>query len=422
MKRENSSSNYLIAKVCIFLCFGLTKITFGQDISRVRETIKTLASPEFHGRGYIQKGDSIAANYINQKFIDLGINYLGENGYQYFQLNINTFPFEAKLKLGSKNLITGKDYIPAPNCGTIKGKYKIIFLDSNLLTSKYLINKISSKTAIFLDEAEQKLVKQNPEIAKILSKAGLKIESKTKLTASLSQTVSNQPTIYIQKNVIDKKSKALTIDIQNKFIENYTSQNLIYSIKGNLKPDSFLVLSAHYDHLGRIGPKVYFPGANDNASGIAMLLELANYYKNNPPKYTIIVIAFGAEEVGLIGSEYFVNHPLIPLDKIKFLLNMDLVGTGDDGVQIVNSTIFTQQFNILKSINDSSKFFQTIKTRGKAANSDHYHFSEKGVPAFFVYTLGGIKAYHDIDDTSEKLPLTKFSELFQLTTKFLDSF
>ena len=85
-------------------------------------------------------------------------------------------------------------------------------------------------------------------------------------------------------------------------------------------------------------------------------------------------------------------------------------------------------FRDLRSVNGPIYFEPSfiivlvIKTRGKAANSDHYHFSENGVPAFFIYTLGGIKAYHDIDDTYEKLPLTKFSELFQLITKFLDSF
>ncbi|MBY0425016.1 MAG: M20/M25/M40 family metallo-hydrolase, partial [Cytophagales bacterium] len=196
----------------------------------------------------------------------------------------------------------------------------------------------------------------------------------------------------------------------------------VYKIDGTHQPDSFLVITAHYDHLGRMGPSVYFPGANDNASGIAFLLEMADYFKNNPPKYTVVFIAFAAEEIGLLGSEYFVNHPLIPLENIKFLVNLDLVGTGDDGIQVVNSTIFTKEFAQLKSINDQENYFQTVKTRGKAANSDHYHFSEKGVPSFFIYALGGITAYHDINDTYEKLPLTKFKELFQLTLKFLNSF
>lgn len=77
-------------------------------------------------------------------------------------------------------------------------------------------------------------------------------------------------------------------------------------IQGTRKPDSMIVLTAHYDHLGGLGNATYFPGANDNASGISMLLSLARYYSNidHRPEYTMVFIAFGGEEVGLIGSQF----------------------------------------------------------------------------------------------------------------------
>ena len=89
-----------------------------------------------------------------------------------------------------------------------------------------------------------------------------------------------------------------------------------------------------------MGKDVYFPGANDNASGVAMLLNLANYYskKENQPKCSIAFIAFAGEEAGLLGSKYFSEHPLIPLNKMKFLVNLDLLGTGDEGMMVVNAT------------------------------------------------------------------------------------
>lgn len=96
------------------------------------------------------------------------------------------------------------------------------------------------------------------------------------------------------------------------------------------------------------------------------------------------------------------------------------MGTGDEGITVVNGAVFKKDFDALKEINNANNLLKDVKIRGKAANSDHYHFSEKGVKAFFIYTMGGIKAYHDVYDKAETLPLTKFEELFQLITRFAD--
>jgi Zn-dependent M28 family amino/carboxypeptidase len=119
-----------------------------------------------------------------------------------------------------------------------------------------------------------------------------------------------------------------------------------------------------------------------------------------------------------MGSKYYTENPLVPLENIRFLTNLDLVGTGDDGITVVNASIHPIEFSKLKNINDAGKLFVNVKSRGKAANSDHYFFTEKGVPAFFIYTLGGIKAYHDIFDVSSTLPYTEFNDLFELIIKF----
>jgi aminopeptidase YwaD len=211
----------------------------------------------------------------------------------------------------------------------------------------------------------------------------------------------------------------LDIDIKSVFFDSLRTQNIIGFVPGTEIPDSFMVFSAHYDHLGGIGDSCYFPGANDNASGIAMLLNLANYYQKNPAKYTMVFIAFGAEEVGLLGSKYFVENPLFPLEKIKILVNMDMMGTGEEGIQVVNATLFETEYNLLKKINEDHKYLANIKSRGKSANSDHHWFTEKGVPAFFIYTLGGVAHYHDIYDRAETLPLTEFEDIFKLLIGFV---
>ena len=95
-----------------------------------------------------------------------------------------------------------------------------------------------------------------------------------------------------------------------------------------------------------------------------------------------------------------------------------MVGTGESGITVVNATQHPKEFAALQKINDAQKYLIKINSRGKAANSDHHFFSEKGVPAFFIYTQGGISAYHDILDKSNTLPLTEFSDLFKLFVAF----
>ncbi|TAL58695.1 MAG: M20/M25/M40 family metallo-hydrolase [Bacteroidetes bacterium] len=220
------------------------------------------------------------------------------------------------------------------------------------------------------------------------------------------------------KNVVSLNDEYIEISLSNKYIENYTSRNILGYIKGTQYTDSFIVFSAHYDHLGRMGKDIYFPGANDNASGCAMLLNLAKHYSQHPPEYSIVFMAFGAEEVGLLGSKHYVENPLFPLKQIKFLVNMDIMGTGEEGIKVVNATEHKKEFDALVKINEEKKLLPGIQPRGKAKNSDHYFFEEAGVKTFFIYTLGGIKAYHDIYDKPETLPLTEFEDILKLLTDF----
>ena len=169
-----------------------------------------------------------------------------------------------------------------------------------------------------------------------------------------------------------------------------------------------------------MGANTYFPGANDNASGVAMLLDMATYYAQSPPKKSVLLIGFGAEESGLVGSKHFVNNPTVLLEQINFVFNMDLMGTGSEGGMIVNGKVFEKHFEQLVEINNAGKYLPVLKKRGKAANSDHYWFSEKGIPSFFIYLMGGISAYHDVDDISKTLPLTKYEDSFRLIRDFID--
>jgi len=213
----------------------------------------------------------------------------------------------------------------------------------------------------------------------------------------------------------------VSIVIEQDFVQNYRSQNVIGAINGKSYPDSLIIISAHYDHLGRMGEEIYFPGANDNASGVGLMLDLAKHFskKKNKPDYTMLFVAFGGEELGLLGSQHFIESALINLSNIKFLINLDISGTGDDGITVVNGSVYTQEFEILKNINKEKKLLPAVNSRGEACISDHCFFHQLGIKSFYIYTLGGIQAYHDIYDRYETLPLTAYEGYFKLLTDFI---
>jgi Zn-dependent M28 family amino/carboxypeptidase len=212
----------------------------------------------------------------------------------------------------------------------------------------------------------------------------------------------------------------LQLNIQAKYLHHNT-QNVLGYVKGTQFPDSFIVFTAHYDHLGMLGKSALFAGANDNASGIAMMLDLASYYAKNPPTYSVMFIAFAAEEAGLIGSQFYVANPVIALNKMVVLINLDLMATGDKGLTAVNATEFPELFNKLTEINRIYNFLPSVNPRGKAANSDHYPFSEAGVKAFFFYLMGEYNAYHDVYDVYEAVTFSKYNQAYQLIKRFADS-
>jgi Zn-dependent M28 family amino/carboxypeptidase len=153
-----------------------------------------------------------------------------------------------------------------------------------------------------------------------------------------------------------------------------------------------------------------------------MLLSLAKYYKENPHKYSIVFIALGAEEMGILGAKYYVKNPLFDLDRIRFLVNFDMAGTGDEGIKVVNGTVFRKEFDLLNELNKQNNYIHSVNIRGESCNSDHCMFYRQGVPSFFIYTMGGIQAYHDIYDRFETLPFTAFEGYSELMINFFDTF
>jgi aminopeptidase YwaD len=375
-------------KLLIALLLFIAVSLHAQDSPYARKVVDTLTSPHFWGRGYTKDGMSKAARYISSQFISFGLQPMaGKDYFQNFSYPVNTFPGRMEVSINNRKLVPGKDFIIAPESQRVRARGSLKQKDSTHYVNQHY------RIILTLED---------------------------KLTWSVAREAANFTEIKVDKKALDAIPVDFHVDIENNLIESFNAANVCALVKGTIHPDSVIVISAHYDHLGGMGGDLYFPGANDNASGTSLLLSLAKYYAANPQPYTIAFIAFAGEEAGLVGSKYFTDNPLLPLNNIRFLVNLDLQGTGSEGITVVNATEFPAEYKQLNEINSAGKFLTKINARGKAANSDHYWFTEKDVPAFFFYTLGGIKAYHDIYDRAETLPMNEYNDLFRLIVQFND--
>ncbi|MEI3798722.1 MULTISPECIES: M20/M25/M40 family metallo-hydrolase [unclassified Chitinophaga] len=189
-----------------------------------------------------------------------------------------------------------------------------------------------------------------------------------------------------------------------------------------------IIIGAHYDHLGTaalfdgkypIGE--IHNGADDNASGVAGLLELAQYYVKNQGRepFNFLFIAFGGEELGLQGSKYYTAHPLMPLDKVHFMLNMDMIGryNPERGIGIGGYGSAEEWPAVFKEVQQPGiKYF--TDAAGKGA-SDHHNFYISGVPVMFFHT-GGHDDYHKPTDDAPKLQAKAEAGILQLEIQLIN--
>lgn len=188
----------------------------------------------------------------------------------------------------------------------------------------------------------------------------------------------------------------------------YNGTNILGYIKGTYYPEKFIVVSAHYDHEGIKQGNIY-NGADDNASGISALFSFAEYFKNNPPKYSVILAAFDGEELGLQGSKYFVNNSPVFSKNIVANLNMDMISRSIKNELYVVGTVHNKQLEyIIKHFDCSKKMNLRIGHDGYddldnwTYSSDHANFYKKGIP-FLYFGVEDHKDYHEPTDDYENI-------------------
>ena len=191
-----------------------------------------------------------------------------------------------------------------------------------------------------------------------------------------------------------------------------------------------IVIGAHYDHLGEghqggsrdsLGVGQIHNGADDNASGVAGLLELARHYSSNAimEPFNLLFIAFGAEELGLVGSRYFTDNPTIPLENIHWMLNMDMIGryNADNGVAVIGYGTSSKFPAIFENITSDIKFNLSRDGNG---GSDQTSFYKKNIPVLFFHT-GGHEDYHKPGDDPEKIDYEALESILKLEIDVIDN-
>ena len=208
--------------------------------------------------------------------------------------------------------------------------------------------------------------------------------------------------------------------------------NVLGFIEGSSKKEEIVVVSAHFDHVGKTGDDI-FNGANDNASGTSTVLEIAEAFaeakKNgHGPKRSILCLLVSGEEKGLLGSAYYTDKPIFPLENTVVDINVDMVGRSDikyaddpDYIYVIGSDRLSTE---LHKINESANQKYTQLTLDYTYNaesdpnryyfrSDHYNFAEKGIPAIFFFN-GTHQDYHRPSDTAEKINFEQMKKTGQL--------
>lgn len=398
-----------------------------QVLKQARLYLDTLTSPSFHGRGYVQDGDAKAAAYLAAQFQRLGLKPVKKDFYQPFTFNVNSFPDSIGVSVDGKALRPGVDYLVHPSSGAASGSFTLVHITpKDLLTPErrsmtmgvlngnaaclHLSNTKDQDSLALFAALERDLMHYAPVVKPV----------RGKLTWSVSNEALPFPLIEVNADLVNDSSATLDLHVKNTLIVRHQAKNVLGMAKG--KGKGWIIVGAHYDHLGRMGPDALFPGANDNASGVAMLLSLAEWFAKKPAKHNILFVAFAGEEAGLQGSEWCAVDRPVDMKEVRMMLNLDILGTGDDGIMVVNATAQPAAFDRLVALNGKLGAVPDVRSRGPACNSDHCPFVKRGIPGLFIYTLGGVAHYHDVNDRAETLPLTKFPGLYTLLKEYLASF
>ena len=438
----------------------------------VKYHVNYLASDSLEGRLSGTVGGEAAAKYIAAEFKRFDLKPIAEGG-SYFQ----NFDFIGGVKLGANNrmaiegrtdtLIVGKDFIPAgfSDSGEVSGALAFVgygisapqqnyddyagieVKDRIVIALRYSPDAKNPHGALKPMEAlRYKTLQAREHGAKVLlivtgpeddpedalpqlrydrssGDAGLMVAHVTRTVADVLLASSGQRIAALQQAINTSRSpKSMLIDGKAMLAidvvkEQRWAANLVGLLEGSdatLK-NEYVVIGAHYDHLGRSSEGAMDPekvneihnGADDNASGTASVLELAQYFsaQAEKPKRSLLFITFSGEELGLLGSAHYVASPLKPLSSTVAMINMDMIGRLKDSTLVVEGIGTSPSWaEMIERLNRNYGFQVRLKKDGYGP-SDHASFYNKNIPVLFFFT-NLHEDYHRISDDAEKINAT----------------
>ena len=396
-----------------------------QDLAHYKKIVKELSSAKYQGRGYAEDGANKAGKWIAKEFARVGAD---EVTCQPFALNINTFPGKMEFSVDGKKQTPGVDFTLREFNPSIKGEFKLYYVDMENYNAEKMFADLATPEYegalvvcdfmfTFQHGADFKRLMSNE-----CSNSGMIYtwETPLKFYKAYGEVVREKPIIWVRPD-FPKDAKSAKLNIENKFLSEYECFNVIAKVEGK-RHDACYVFTAHYDHLGKLGKKTYYPGAHDNASGMAAIITLAAHYAKNTPEYDIYFIAFSGEDANLRGSEWYAEHPVVPLEQIKYLINLDMIGDNNKALYCEVSNEGMEAYSLFEEINAEKGYFETLDREELADNSDHYPFAVRNVPCIFFMNEDGdaFKYYHTVYDTFENGIFSNYEPTFKLIVDFIE--
>ncbi|PLX11913.1 MAG: hypothetical protein C0594_03025 [Marinilabiliales bacterium] len=482
----------VITLLSVFLLIGNIFVQAQHvDANKIEKHEKFLASDLLKGRKPGTRGDELAANYILDHFRNIGLELPLDNGMQYFELVTDVKLGENNwLKLEDSVYDIDKEYVPLSFSGNGELNADLVFagygfdIDNEKLQWNDYNQDISGKWIMILrghpeldstrsnfddysDDRFKVLTARDKHAGGVILVSPKGISEKDKLMKLFYDKSSNDagiPVINITRKLADTflaKSKMpgidsliqviavnrkpitkkldVSLDAYVQLDKNYVkTQNVVGILESTSQNTNkeYIVIGAHYDHLGMGGHGsgsrdpdtiAVHNGADDNASGVSLIIELARELsKLEERKRSIIFVAFGAEEMGLIGSSWFVKNSPVPVENITAMVNFDMVGRFDTktkklSIGGVKSSLEAEE--LIYSSLDTSAFSLQLTSDGYGP-SDHAPFYAANVPVFFVST-GAHSDYHTPFDDVEKLNINGIASIgtafYPLIVKLINS-
>ncbi len=397
-----------------------------QNLAHYKSIIKELSSSKYQGRGYAKDGANKAGKFLQKEYEKAGVD---EVIIQPFKLDINTFCGKMEMSADGKKLRPGIDFSMREYSPGVHGSFPVYHVDTlNFNPERIFADLAKPEYANCLVACEFWFTYRHKDVFSRLQKKGecpnagliYTWAAPIKFFKAYGDHIVDKPIIWVTPEAIEGV-KNVSVNVDNKFLKDYECFNVIAKVSGQ-RHDSCYVFTAHYDHIGNLGKKVFYAGANDNASGTAAVVTLAEYYAKNRPPYDMYFLAFSGEDANLRGSNWYVEHPIVPLEQIKYLFNIDMIGDNNPVQYCEVSDEGMRGFSLFEQINKGKNYFKELHRGDLAANSDHYPFATRQVPCIFLENEKGdaFQYYHTIFDTYETVRFDSYEPIFKMVRDFVE--